>query len=115
MKWEPLLALIDKALAARRLSADAASRESGHPDAIRNMRRKAEGKLKGGVTFDTVMDVARYLDISPEAVCRAAMGYSATTDDREAIRQEILREMRAELDHQIESAPASKIKRVSAR
>lgn len=105
MDWRPLITLIDKALAAKKLSADRASREAGHPDAIRNMRRKAEGKLKGGITFDTVMDVAKILDLTPESVCRAVMGLQQPTDDRAAMAEQILSDLREAIDNRLAAAP----------
>jgi hypothetical protein len=113
MDWEPVLYLIDAALKAKGISSDAASRDSGHPDAIRNMRRKAEGKLKGGVTFDTVMDVALHLGIRPEAICRAAMGLPAETSETEAIRKEILAEFMAKLTPA--PKPESKSKKIAGK
>ena len=107
MEWQPLLKLIDKALTAKGLSADKASRDAGHPDAIRNMKRKADGKLKGGITFDTVMDIARVLEISPVSVCRAAMGLQVETDERAALRKEILQELIAEMTKG-QAAPAAR-------
>ena len=96
MEWKPVLALIEKGLKTQGLSADKASKDAGHPDAIRNMYRKAKGELKGGITFETIMDVARTLQIAPEAVCRAAMGFSADPPEKEAIRAEIYMELASE-------------------
>lgn len=116
MDWKPLLALIDDGLARRNWSDDHASKEAGHPDAIRNMRRKAKGKLKGGVKFDTVFDIAKALDISPLAICKAAMGYSPDADDAEMIRQQAIRDAMAGLQAQLSPPPtANRKRRVSSR
>jgi hypothetical protein len=111
MDWKPLLALIDEALAAKKMTDNSASKAAGHNDAIRNMRRKARGEQKGGVTFDTVFDVAKALDISPLAVCKVAMGYSADADDYEVIRQQVMREVMSGLQAQIGPLPQPTRKR----
>lgn len=116
MDWKPLLALIDEGLKAKKLTDNSASNAAGHPDAIRNMRRKARGEQKGGVTFDTVFDIAKVLDISPLAICKAAMGHAAGADDYEILRQQALREAMAALQAQITPVPQpSRKRRVSSR
>ena len=115
MDWKPLLALIDKALAAKKLSDHKASAAAGHPDAIRNMRRKAKGKLKGGVTFDTVFDVAEALGIPPLAICKVAMGHAADADDVEIIRQQVLRQVTEDLRGQITPPQPAAKRRASFR
>lgn len=116
MDWKPLLALIDDRLRAKDWSDDHASREAKHPDAIRNMRRKAEGKLKGGVTADVLFDVAIALDISPLAICKVAMGQRAGADDYEVIHQQVIREVMAGLQAQLTPiSPPGRKRRVSSR
>lgn len=115
MDWKPLLALIDAGLVAKKSNDHKASMEAGHPDAIRNMRRKAKGDLKGGVTFDTVFDVAKVLGIPPLAICKVAMGHAADADDVEIMRQQVLREVVDNFQVQMAPPAPSRKRRVSSR
>lgn len=111
MDWKPLLALIDEHLDRKGWSDHRASLEAGHVDAIRNMRRKAKGEQKGGVTFDIVFDVARVLELSPLAICKAALGYDPDADNDEIVRQQALRDAIAGLQAQLEPTPPQPKKR----
>jgi len=64
MELAPILDNIERLLRASGLSADFVSRESGHPDAIRNLRRRVRGELKGGITVQVVGDIASKLGVT---------------------------------------------------
>lgn len=70
MNLAVILRNIELRLLVKRMSADQASRESGHPDAIRNLRRKVAGKLKGSFTVRTLEDIARVLGCDAEDLMR---------------------------------------------
>lgn len=57
-----ILANIERLLALKGLKADKASRLAGKPDAIRNIKRKLKGEIKGtGVTVETLNAIAAVL------------------------------------------------------
>jgi transcriptional regulator with XRE-family HTH domain len=65
MDLKLILDNIDRLLRVKKLSQDKASRDSGHPDAIRNIRRKLKGEIKGkGLSVEIVKDLARVLGVS---------------------------------------------------
>jgi len=65
---------IDRLLRLKRISADKASREAGHPDAIRNIRRKLSGDIKGqGVSVQVLHNLARALGVLPNELTEPAI------------------------------------------
>lgn len=67
MSLSILLTNIEKLLEEQKRSADAVSREAGHPDAIRNLRRAIE-RGKGGISLQVLIDLARALKTSHTAL-----------------------------------------------
>lgn len=65
MKLKVISDNIDRLLLAKGISADKASRQAGHPDAIRNIRRKLTGEIKGsGVSAQIVHSLARVFGVT---------------------------------------------------
>lgn len=67
MSLAQVLARIEERLTALGISADAASRRAGKPDAIRNIRRAVESKKEGrkGVNAETLRALADVLEVTP--------------------------------------------------
>jgi transcriptional regulator with XRE-family HTH domain len=89
MDHETLLANIERHLKAKKVSADAVSKLAKRPDAIRNLRRRVKGEFDGSMTLDTLIDIARALDVPPWELMRPP-GTTASADElRDLIDQRI--------------------------
>lgn len=69
MELSVILTNIESLLEQQKRSADAVSREAGHPDAIRNLRRAID-RGKGGISLRTLSDLARALKTSRYALLK---------------------------------------------
>lgn len=89
MDHETLLANIERHLKTKKVSADAVSKLAKRPDAIRNLRRRVKGQFDGSMTLDTLIDIARALDVPPWELMRPP-GAAASPDElRDLIDQRI--------------------------
>lgn len=74
MKLQVISDNIDRLLRLKSLSAHKVSVEAGHPDAIRNIRRKLSGGIKGqGVSVQVLHDLARVLGVPPNELTEPAV------------------------------------------
>jgi hypothetical protein len=71
MELAVILQNIERLLKARGISADEASRKAGHPDAIRNAKRKLKRGSKGSMRADTLAALARVLGVTQNDLARS--------------------------------------------
>jgi transcriptional regulator with XRE-family HTH domain len=88
-----ILSNIERLLTLKGMSADKASRLAGKPDAIRNIKRKLDNKIKGtGVTVETLNAIAEVLGTN----------YAGLSSPREQIRVHHVTGLREEIIKKIE-------------
>lgn len=91
MDLEIVLQNIELLLKAKGLKADRVSKEAGVPDAVRNLRRTVQGKIKSGFTLRTAAALATKLGVSVDDLInpRKRPHISLTPGIRDAILQKI--------------------------
>jgi hypothetical protein len=88
-----LLANIERRLTIMKMSADKASKAAGHPDCIRNLKRRIKGEIKGdGISHQIVRDLARVLETTAEQL----------TEPREKVEVQPIPGLRGQLLSQLQ-------------
>lgn len=84
-----ILENIERLLKVRKRKADAVSRAAGVPDAIRNLRRAVEGKIKSSPTLRIIDAIARELGTDADSLMREKIGVQPAPGMRDAILRQL--------------------------
>lgn len=95
MDHDVLLRNIEALLKAKKVSADAVSRQAKRPDAIRNLRRRVRGETDGSWTLDTLTDIAEVFGVPAWELMRPAGPGSQEQEVRAMVRDIVEKELAA--------------------